>query len=161
MYMKARVKHKWQLCVNSDFFWPDLLVYKVQRRATRLLPSLHDKSYTERLSLLSLPSLSYRRQRGDLIFYTKFLIMLALALLIYSIYLFHYYYCYCYYYQGHQFKLFKHHKRLLCRSNCFMKNNQWLEQSTYLCCWKYSTLLNGDLLDYRLERNHHKWWKYV
>ena len=60
-------------------------VEKVQRRATRLLPSLHDKSYTERLSILSLPSLLYRRQRGDLIFYTKFLTTTsALTLLIYT-----------------------------------------------------------------------------
>ena len=43
-------------------------VEKVQCRATHLLPSLHDESYTERLSLLSLPSLLYRRQRGDLMF---------------------------------------------------------------------------------------------
>ena len=60
-------------------------VEKVQRQATRLLQSLHDKSYTERLSILSLPSLLYRRQRGDLIFlYQKFLTTTsALTLLIY------------------------------------------------------------------------------
>ena len=32
-------------------------VEKVQRRATHLFPHLHDKSYAERLTLLSLPSL--------------------------------------------------------------------------------------------------------
>ena len=32
-------------------------IEKVQQRATRLLPHLHDKSYAERLTLLSLPSL--------------------------------------------------------------------------------------------------------
>ena len=57
-------------------------VEKVQRRATRLLSSLHDKSYTERLSILSLPSLLYRRQN---FFYTEFLMITsALTLLIYT-----------------------------------------------------------------------------
>ena len=46
---------------------------KVQQRATPLLPHLHDKSYVERLTLLSLPSLQYRRLRGDLIFLYKVL----------------------------------------------------------------------------------------
>ena len=46
-------------------------VEKIQRRATRLLPHLQDKSYSERLSALSLPSLSYRRHRGDLILLYK------------------------------------------------------------------------------------------
>ena len=43
-------------------------IEKVQRRATCLLPQLQDKSYSERLILLSLPSLQHRRLRGDLIF---------------------------------------------------------------------------------------------
>ena len=42
-------------------------VENVQQRATHLLPHLHDKSYAKRLTLLSLPSLQYRRLRGDLI----------------------------------------------------------------------------------------------
>ena len=48
-------------------------VEKVQWRATRLLPHLHHKSYAERLTLLSLPSLQYRRLRGNLIFLYKVL----------------------------------------------------------------------------------------
>ena len=39
----------------------------VQRRATRLLPSLKDKSYQDRLKALNLPSLEHRRSRGDMI----------------------------------------------------------------------------------------------
>ena len=39
----------------------------VQRRATRLLSSLKDKSYQERLKALDLPSLEHRRSRGDMI----------------------------------------------------------------------------------------------
>ena len=48
-------------------------IEKVQQRATHLLPQLQDKSYSERLTLLSLPSLLYRRLRGDLIFLYKIL----------------------------------------------------------------------------------------
>ena len=35
------------------------IIEKVQQRATCLPPQLYDKSYTERLTLLSLPSLQY------------------------------------------------------------------------------------------------------
>ncbi len=40
---------------------------KVQRRATKLVSSLKDKSYEDRLSALKLPSLACRRMRGDAI----------------------------------------------------------------------------------------------
>ena len=40
---------------------------KVQRRATRILPELRDLDYAERLRCLNLPSLKYRRFRGDMI----------------------------------------------------------------------------------------------
>ncbi len=39
----------------------------VQRRATHILPSLRNLSYAERLRKLSLPTLTYRRIRGDMI----------------------------------------------------------------------------------------------
>ena len=39
----------------------------VQRRATKILPSLRNLSYAERLRKLSLPTLTYRRIRGDMI----------------------------------------------------------------------------------------------
>ena len=39
---------------------------KIQRITTKQISTLQDKSYRERLSALSLPSLSYRRLRGDL-----------------------------------------------------------------------------------------------
>ncbi|XP_076068382.1 uncharacterized protein LOC143040829 [Oratosquilla oratoria] len=40
-------------------------VENVQRRATKLLPSLNELSYKERLRKLNLPTLVYRRSRGD------------------------------------------------------------------------------------------------
>ena len=39
----------------------------VQHRATRLIPNLCDLPYEERLKELKLPSLSYRRMRGDMV----------------------------------------------------------------------------------------------
>lgn len=42
-------------------------VENVQRRATRLLPNMKNLTYEERLRALNLPTLSYRRSRGDLI----------------------------------------------------------------------------------------------
>ncbi len=44
----------------------------VQRRATKCIPGLQNKSYTERLKLLGLPTLVYRRLRGDMIETFKF-----------------------------------------------------------------------------------------
>ena len=42
-------------------------VENVQRRATKYLPGLQDLSYEQRLRLLDLPTLRYRRYRGDMI----------------------------------------------------------------------------------------------
>ena len=49
------------------------LVERVMRRATRLVPGLRHLPYEERLKSLNLPSLQYRRRRGDMI--TMFNIM--------------------------------------------------------------------------------------
>lgn len=46
---------------------------KVQRRATKLVPELADLDYEDRLRSLKLPSLYYRRARGDMIECYKYL----------------------------------------------------------------------------------------
>ena len=43
------------------------MIGNIQRRATKLIPGLSDLSYEDRLRRLKLPSLSYRRSRGDMI----------------------------------------------------------------------------------------------
>ena len=44
-----------------------LLIERVQRRATRLVPTIRHLTYERRLEALKLPSLFYRRRRGDMI----------------------------------------------------------------------------------------------
>lgn len=44
-----------------------ILVERVQRRATRMISTLRGLSYPERLRVLRLPSLYYRRRRGDMV----------------------------------------------------------------------------------------------
>jgi len=40
---------------------------QVQKRATKLIPQLSNKSYSDRLKNLNLPTLKYRHYRGDMI----------------------------------------------------------------------------------------------
>lgn len=42
-------------------------IERVQKRATKRIPGFHDLSYPERLRKLSMPTLAYRRVRGDMI----------------------------------------------------------------------------------------------
>ena len=43
------------------------MIENVQRRATRLLPGMKNLNYEQRLRTLGLPTLTYRRARGDMI----------------------------------------------------------------------------------------------
>ena len=49
------------------------LIEGVQRRATKLVPGLRELGYTERLEKLDIPSMYYRRARGDIIETYKYL----------------------------------------------------------------------------------------
>ena len=42
-------------------------IEKVQRRATKLIPTIQHLPYNQRLRILNLPSLQYRRRRGDIL----------------------------------------------------------------------------------------------
>ncbi len=54
--------------VWSPYLKNDIIkIERVQRRATKQVPDLKDMSYKERLTKLRLPTLAYRRMRGDLI----------------------------------------------------------------------------------------------
>ena len=48
-------------------------VEAIQRRATKMIPAIKDLSYEERLRKLKLPTLVYRRKRGEMIQTYKYL----------------------------------------------------------------------------------------
>ena len=59
---------------NTRYQADKMLVERVQRRATRIIPSIRHLPYTERLEALKLPSLQHRRRRGDMIQVFKIMI---------------------------------------------------------------------------------------
>jgi len=96
-------------------------IEKIQLRATKLILELRDLTYQERLYMLSLPSLFYRRQRGEMIF---------------LYHLTHHYFNIdvrsLFKYQssstrGHRFKIYKPHAKCFCRSQFFTVRsiNNW------------------------------------
>ena len=46
-------------------------IERVQKRATRMLTNLRELPYPKRLEIINLPSLAYRRRRGDMIMVYK------------------------------------------------------------------------------------------
>lgn len=95
---------------------------KVQRRATKSVPSLKEKSYPERLTHLGLPTLAYRRHRADLLQVFKIVkgvedikpdSFFKFATDSRT--------------RGHDFKLKKQHVRTKKRQNAFSErvNNEW------------------------------------
>ena len=56
----------------GPFYKKDIDMFKsVQKRVTKLIDTLKDKPYEERLIALDLPSMKYRRERGDMILMYK------------------------------------------------------------------------------------------
>ena len=67
---KSLVRPHLEYCnvIWGPFYKGDVIkVEKIQRRATKLVPELKHLPYEDRLQALDLPSLSYRRRRGDMI----------------------------------------------------------------------------------------------
>ena len=89
-------------------------IENVQRRATRLVKSIRNLSYEERLKALGLPSLEYRRERADMIQVYK--IMHGIDKVDKDkVFTMHTYAAT----RGHSLKLFKRRSRLLVRANSF------------------------------------------
>ncbi len=54
--------------VWSPQYTKDIItIENVQRRATKMIPDIRDKPYQDRLKYLNLPTLAYRRTRGDMV----------------------------------------------------------------------------------------------
>ena len=97
-------------------------VEKIQRRATKLIPNLRSLPYKDRLVALGLPSLYYRRRRGDMLQVYKILKgidrlesnqFFTLADMSST--------------RGHSLKIVKHHSRTSLRQNVFSQRviNDW------------------------------------
>ena len=56
-----------KIALGSHYKTDQKKIEQVQRRATRLVPSLRHLTYQERLEKLDMPNLSYRRRRGNMI----------------------------------------------------------------------------------------------
>ena len=61
----------WVCYITSNIL--NSFVMNVQRRATKMVPELRNLEYTDRLRAIKLPSMYYRRARGDMIEVYKYL----------------------------------------------------------------------------------------
>ena len=65
---KALVRPHLEYCTTVTEYEKDAkLLESVQTRATKMVPEMKNCDYATRLKKLALPSLSYRRKRGDMI----------------------------------------------------------------------------------------------
>jgi len=77
MFRQAYITYIWPLLEYSSNVWsPNLLLHinsieKVQRHFTKIITELRDCSYRERISILNLDTLEYRRLSCDLTLYYK------------------------------------------------------------------------------------------
>ena len=97
-------------------------IENIQRRATKLIPELKYDSYQDRLYKLSLPSLVYRRQRGDMIF------LYQLTNQHFNINVNNFFkYQTSNVTRGHQYKIYKPHATRHCRAHFFTHRtiNNW------------------------------------
>ena len=121
------------------------LIENVQRRATKLIHKIKDLPYKERLEYLKLPSLKYRRTRGDLIQvyklfksnnYSKFFTLSTTNNT-----------------RGHNLKVYKNHSRTNIRRHSFANRivNTWNELSSHTVNAKdvdsFKKFLDGDLFN--------------
>ena len=99
-----------------------VILENVQRRATRLIKCVQNKSYQERLTFLGLPTLEYRRERADMV--QVFKIMHDIDKVdkgkLFQM-------SECNTTRGHSLKLFKKRSRLNVRANYFTQQvvDQW------------------------------------
>ena len=72
--IQIRIYNSYNIIIaNIGYELVILSLENVQHRATKLVPALKDLEYTDRLKLLDLPSMAYRRCRGDMIEVYKYL----------------------------------------------------------------------------------------
>ena len=104
--------------VCTPLFKKDMIaIENVQRRATKLVTSVKNLSYPERLRKLGLPSLEYRRERADLVEVYKLITHNIDKIDKDKLFAFPTYTAT----RGHNFKLAKKQHRLKIRSNSFKK----------------------------------------
>ena len=107
----------------GPFFTGDIKSLEtIQRRATKLVTSVKDMSYSDRLRTLKLPSLRYRRRRADMLqIYKMFNGLVRIPMEC------HFKLATCSSTRGHQKKLFKSHAKKFARANFFSQRtiNDW------------------------------------
>ena len=114
----------------GPFYQGDIkTIESIQRRATKLIASLKDKSYEEHIETLKIPSLAYRRRRGDMIWMYKIingLVRIDSTKLFIPVNLAHT--------RGHSQRVYKSHAVKVARKNSFSQRtiNYWNSLPNYV-----------------------------